>query len=404
MEKAVNKVVLAYSGGLDTSVMIRWLIEHYGCEVIALAADVGQEEFLEPLREKALKTGASKVYLEDLKDEFARDYCLPVLQANALYEGKYLLSAAISRPLISKHLVEVAHKEEADAVAHGSTGKGNDQVRFEVSVMALAPDLRVLAPVRTWEFKSREEEIEYANRHDIPVRATKEKPYSIDRNLWGVSIECGVLEDPWVEPPADAYIITKAPEEAPDKPRYLEVSFEEGVPVAVDGKEMSVPQLLRSLNQIAGEHGIGRQDLVENRLVGIKSREVYEAPGATVLHIAHQELENLTLDRDTFHFKESLVPRYAELVYYGLWFSPLKGALDAFVKETQRNVSGVVRMKLYKGQCVPVARKSEFSLYDFNLATYDAADTFDHRAGESFCKIWGLPLRVRARVEKRQRG
>lgn len=404
MEKAVNKVVLAYSGGLDTSVMIRWLIEHYGCEVIALAADVGQEEFLEPLREKALKTGASKVYLEDLKDEFARDYCLPVLQANALYEGKYLLSAAISRPLISKHLVEVARKEEADAVAHGSTGKGNDQVRFEVSVMALAPDLRVLAPVRTWEFKSREEEIEYAKRHDIQVRATKEKPYSIDRNLWGVSIECGVLEDPWVEPPADAYIITKAPEEAPDKPRYLEVSFEEGVPVAVDGKEMSVPQLLRSLNQIAGEHGIGRQDLVENRLVGIKSREVYEAPGATVLHIAHRELENLTLDRDTFHFKESLVPRYAELVYYGLWFSPLKGALDAFVKETQRNVSGVVRMKLYKGQCVPVARKSEFSLYDFNLATYDAADTFDHRAGESFCKIWGLPLRVRARVEKRQRG
>jgi len=404
MEKAVNKVVLAYSGGLDTSVMIRWLIEHYGCEVIALAADVGQEEFLEPLREKALKTGASKVYLEDLKDEFARDYCLPVLQANAVYEGKYLLSAAISRPLISKHLVEVARKEEADAVAHGSTGKGNDQVRFEVSVMALAPDLRVLAPVRTWEFKSREEEIEYAKRHDIPVRATKEKPYSIDRNLWGVSIECGVLEDPWVEPPADAYIITKAPEEAPDKPRYLEVSFEEGVPVAVDGKEMSVPQLLRSLNQIAGEYGIGRQDLVENRLVGIKSREVYEAPGATVLHIAHRELENLTLDRDTFHFKESLVPRYAELVYYGLWFSPLKGALDAFVKETQRNVSGVVRMKLYKGQCVPVARKSEFSLYDFNLATYDAADTFDHRAGESFCKIWGLPLRVRARVEKRQRG
>jgi len=384
--------------------MIRWLIEHYGCEVIALAADVGQEEFLEPLREKALKTGASKVYLEDLKDEFARDYCLPVLQANAVYEGKYLLSAAISRPLISKHLVEVARKEEADAVAHGSTGKGNDQVRFEVSVMALAPDLRVLAPVRTWEFKSREEEIEYAKRHDIPVRATKEKPYSIDRNLWGVSIECGVLEDPWVEPPADAYIITKAPEEAPDKPRYLEVSFEEGVPVAVDGKEMSVPQLLRSLNQIAGEYGIGRQDLVENRLVGIKSREVYEAPGATVLHIAHRELENLTLDRDTFHFKESLVPRYAELVYYGLWFSPLKGALDAFVKETQRNVSGVVRMKLYKGQCVPVARKSEFSLYDFNLATYDAADTFDHQAGESFCKIWGLPLRVRARVEKRQRG
>ncbi|MFH0871958.1 MAG: argininosuccinate synthase [bacterium] len=404
MEKAVNKVVLAYSGGLDTSVMIRWLIEHYGCEVIALAADVGQEEFLEPLREKALKTGASKVYLEDLKDEFARDYCLPVLQANAVYEGKYLLSAAISRPLISKHLVEVARKEEADAVAHGSTGKGNDQVRFEVSVMALAPDLRVLAPVRTWEFKSREEEIEYAKRHDIPVRATKEKPYSIDRNLWGISIECGVLEDPWVEPPADVYIITKAPEEAPDKPRYLEVSFEEGVPVAVDGKEMSVPQLLRSLNQIAGEYGIGRQDLVENRLVGIKSREVYEAPGATVLHIAHRELENLTLDRDTFHFKESLVPRYAELVYYGLWFSPLKGALDAFVKETQRNVSGVVRMKLYKGQCVPVARKSEFSLYDFNLATYDAADTFDHQAGESFCKIWGLPLRVRARVEKRQRG
>lgn len=404
MQGSVKKVVLAYSGGLDTSVMIRWLIENYGCEVIALAADVGQEEFLEPLRDKAIQTGASKVYLEDLKDEFARDFCLPVLQANAIYEGKYLLSAAISRPLISKHLVAVARKEGADAVAHGSTGKGNDQVRFDVSIMALDPDLRVLAPVRTWEFKSREEEIEYAKKHGIPVRATKEKPYSIDRNMWGVSIECGVLEDPWVEPPADAYLLTKSPEETPEKPRYLEVTFEGGVPVAVDGQRMALASLIPHLNRIAGEYGVGRQDLVENRLVGIKSREIYEAPGATILHIAHQELENLTLDRETYHFKESVVTRYTELVYYGLWFSPLKAALDAFVRETQRNVTGLVRMKLYKGQCVPVARKSELSLYDYHLATYEAADTFDHQAGESFCKIWGLPLKVRARVEKRYKG
>lgn len=404
MERSIKKVVLAYSGGLDTSVIIRWLAENYRCEVIALAADVGQEEFLEPLRDKAIKTGASKVYIQDLKEEFARDFCLPVLQANAIYEGKYLLSAAISRPLISKHLVEVAKKEGADAVAHGSTGKGNDQVRFDVSVMALEPDLTVLAPVRTWEFKSREEEIEYARKHGIPVRATKEKPYSIDRNMWGVSIECGVLEDPWVEPPQDAYILTKSPEEAPEKPRYLEVSFEAGVPVGVDGERMALPDLIPHLNRLAGEYGIGRQDLVENRLVGIKSREVYEAPGATVLHIAHKELENLTLDRDTFHFKESLVTRYTELVYYGLWFSPLKAALDAFVRETQRNVTGSVRMKLYKGQCVPVARKSPLSLYDYRLATYEAADTFDHRAGESFCKIWGLPLKVRARVQKGAKG
>ncbi len=401
MERAVKKVVLAYSGGLDTSVMIRWLIDKYGCEVIALAADVGQEEFLEPLREKAIQTGASKVYIEDMKEEFARDFCLPVLQANAIYEGKYLLSAAISRPLISRYLVEVAKKEGADAVAHGSTGKGNDQVRFDVSVMALDPDLTVLAPVRTWEFKSREEEIEYAQSHGIPIRATKDKPYSIDRNMWGVSIECGILEDPWVEPPADAYILTRAPEEAPDKPRYLEVSFEAGVPVAIDGQRMALPDLISTLNKTAGEYGIGRQDLVENRLVGIKSREVYEAPGATVLYIAHKELENLTLDRDTFHFKESVVTRYTELVYYGLWYSPLKFALDAFVRETQRTVTGTVRMKLYKGQCVPVARKSDFSLYDFALATYDAADAFDHKAGESFCKIWGLPLKVWARVGKK---
>jgi len=401
MEKAVKKVVLAYSGGLDTSVMIRWLIEEYGCEVIAFAADVGQEEFLEPLRDKAIQTGASKVYIENLKGEFARDFCLPTLQANAIYEGKYLLSAAISRPLISRHLVEVAKKEKADAVAHGSTGKGNDQVRFDVSVMALEPDLTVLAPVRIWEFKSREEEIKYAKKHGIPVRATKEKPYSIDRNMWGVSIECGVLEDPWTEPPSDAYILTKAPEQAPEKPRYLEVGFERGVPVAVDGEKLPLADLIPKLNQIGGEYGIGRQDLVENRLVGIKSREVYEAPGATILYLAHRELENLTLDRDTFHFKESMVTRYTELIYFGLWFSPLKAAMDALVKETQKNVTGTVRMKLYKGQCVPVARKSDLSLYDFSLATYDAADAFDHRAGEAFCKIWGLPLKVRARVEKR---
>ena len=396
MEKP-KKVVLAYSGGLDTSVIIRWLIDNYGCEVIAFSADVGQQEDMEEVRKKALATGASKVHIYDLKEEFLRDYCFKALKAQALYEGKYPLGTALNRPIISKYLVEVAEKEGADAVAHGATGKGNDQVRFEVSVMALNPDLKCLAPVREWEFKSREEEIEYAQKHGIPVPVTKDKPYSIDLNIWSISIECGILEDPWEEPPEDAYLITKSPHEAPDEPLYLEIDFEGGEPVSLNGEKMDPVSLMLKLNEVGGQYGVGRVDMVENRLVGIKSREVYEAPGATILYAAHRELEHLCLDRETFRFKEYLAVKYAELVYYGLWFSPLREAMDAFINKTQERLTGTVRVKLYKGQCIPVGRQSPHSLYDYELATYDAADAFEHRAGEGFCKIWGLPLSVVAR-------
>ncbi len=392
-----KRVVLAYSGGLDTSVIIRWLVDNYGCEVIAFSADVGQQEDMEEVRKKALATGASKVYIYDLKDEFLREYCFKALKAQALYEGKYPLGTALNRPIISKYLVEVAEKEGADAVAHGATGKGNDQVRFEVSVMALNPDLKCLAPVREWEFKSREEEIEYAQKHGIPVPVTKEKPYSIDLNIWSISIECGVLEDPWAEPPEDAYLITKSPQEAPDEPLYLEIGFEKGIPVSLNGQAMDPVSLVLKLNELGGQHGVGRVDMVENRLVGIKSREVYEAPGATILYAAHRELEHLCLDRETFRFKEYMSVKYAELVYYGLWFSPLREAMDALVDKTQERLTGTVRVKLFKGQCIPVARQSSFSLYDYELATYEAADAFEHKAGEGFCKIWGLPLSVVAR-------
>jgi len=396
MEKP-KKVVLAYSGGLDTSVIIRWLIDNYGCEVIAFSADVGQQEDMEEVRKKALATGASKVHIYDLKEEFLRDYCFKALKAQALYEGKYPLGTALNRPIISKYLVEVAEKEGADAVAHGATGKGNDQVRFEVSVMALNPDIKCLAPVREWEFKSREEEIEYAQKHGIPVPVTKDKPYSIDLNIWSISIECGILEDPWEEPPEDAYLITKSPQEAPGEPLYLEIGFEGGEPVSLNGEKMDPVSLMSKLNEVGGQCGVGRVDMVENRLVGIKSREVYEAPGATILYAAHRELEHLCLDRETFRFKEYLAVKYAELVYYGLWFSPLREAMDAFINKTQERLTGTVRVKLYKGQCIPVGRQSPHSLYDYELATYDAADAFEHRAGEGFCKIWGLPLSVVAR-------
>ena len=389
-----NKVVLAYSGGLDTSIMIPWLKEKYGCEVVAFAADVGQQEDMEKVKEKALATGACEAYVLDLKEEFVRDYCFKALKAGAIYEGKYPLGTALNRPIISKYLVEVARKTEADAVVHGATGKGNDQVRFEVSVMALAHDLKCIAPVRTWEFKSRQEEIAYAQERKIPIEVSVEKPYSIDRNLWSISIECGVLEDPWNEPPEDAYLVTQSPESAPDEPLYLEIGFEQGVPVTLNGEKKGPVEMVVELNEIAGKYGVGRVDIVEDRLVGIKSREIYEAPGATVLISAHNELEYLVLDRETFRYKEHLAIKYADLVYYGYWFSPLRDALDAFVDETQKRVNGVVRLKLYKGTCVPVGRKSPNSLYDFSLATYDPEDSFDHRTGEGFCKVWGLPLMV----------
>jgi argininosuccinate synthase len=392
----MKKVILAYSGGLDTSCIARWLKER-DFEVICLVADLGQglgkgEDFA-AIEARALAAGASKVYIKDLQQEFVQDYVLPALKAGAVYEGKYLLATALGRPLIAKYLVEIAHKEKADAIAHGCTGKGNDQVRFEVTANILDAKLQMIAPVREWEFKSREEEIEYARQFNIPIDVTKKRPYSIDRNIWGISIEAGILENLEQEPPEDAYLITKSPSQISSYPRYIEVSFERGVPQKIDGKKYSLRQLINLLNGIGGLHGVGRSDLVENRLVGIKSREIYEAPAATILHIAHRELESLVLDRELAHFKEIISLKYAELVYNGLWFSPLKEALDGFVEKTQKHVSGAIRLKLFKGSCVAVGRSSPHSLYKKELSTYGKEDKFNQRLAEGFIKIWGMPYR-----------
>jgi argininosuccinate synthase len=394
-----KRVILAYSGGLDTSVIVRWLTER-GFEVITYTADVGQGEELSEIPEKAKASGAVEAIVEDVREEFAREYCLPTLRALALYEGKYPLTASLSRPLISKKLVEYARKFKADYVAHGSTGKGNDQVRFELSVWSLNPNLEVIAPVREWEFKAREEQVEYARRHRIPVKVTKDRPYSIDRNLWGVSIECGPLENPWEEPPEDAYQITVSPEKAPDNPEYLTLGFERGTPVRLNGTRYGrLSDLIEELNRIAGRHGVGRVDMVENRLVGIKSREVYEAPGATVLYEAYRDLLSLVTDRFTFHYFMTHIPHeYAKVVYEGLWFSPLREALDAFTSRIADLVTGEVRLKLYKGRVSVVGRRSPNSLYLEDLATYSEKDSFDHEAGKQFTKIWGLPLRVMGRI------
>ncbi|HHY92566.1 MAG TPA: argininosuccinate synthase, partial [Firmicutes bacterium] len=359
----LKKVVLAYSGGLDTSVTIPWLKENYGCEVVAMAADVGQGEELAPLKEKALASGASKIYIEDLKEDFVKNYIFPMLKSGAVYEGKYLLGTSIARPVIAKKLVEVAQAEGADAIAHGCTGKGNDQVRFELTAKALAPHLKVIAPWREWTLRSREEEIDYAAAHGIPVPVTKAKPYSMDRNLWHISYEGGVLEDPAFEPQEDMFLLTVSPEQAPDTPEYVEIAFQAGEPVAVNGVSYGPVALVEVLNKLAGKHGVGRVDLVENRLVGMKSRGVYETPGGTILTFAHRELEYLTLDRETMHYKELVAAKYAELVYYGLWFTPLREALDAFVEVTQKNVTGTVRLKLYKGNISVAGRTSPYSLY-----------------------------------------
>ncbi len=390
-----KRVILAYSGGLDTSVIVRWLTDK-GYEVITYTADVGQGEELTEIPDKARASGAVEAIVEDIKEEFARDFCLPTLRALALYEGKYPLTASLSRPLISKKLVYYAQKFSADYVAHGSTGKGNDQVRFELSVWALNPNIEVIAPVREWEFKAREEQVEYAKKHSIPVKVTKEKPYSIDRNLWGVSIECGPLEDPWQEPPEDAYQITTSPEKAPEEPEYVTIGFENGVPVSINGKNYSLlSELILELNEIAGRHGVGRIDMVENRLVGIKSREIYEAPGALTLYEAYRDLLSLVTDRFTFHYFLSHVPHeYAKLVYEGLWFTPLREALDAFTGKLSEYVSGEVRLKLYKGSATVVGRSSPNSLYVEDLATYSEKDSFDHLAGKLFTQVWGLPLKV----------
>ena len=397
-----KRVILAYSGGLDTSVIVRWLTEK-GYEVITYTADVGQGEELEEIPQKARASGAAEAIVEDVREEFARDFCLPTLRALALYEGRYPLTASLSRPLISRKLVQLAERFGADCVAHGSTGKGNDQVRFELSVWALNPDLEVIAPVREWSFRSREEQIEYARKHGIPVRVTREKPYSIDRNLWGVSIECGPLEDPWREPPEDAYQITVSPEEAPGEPELITIGFREGVPVSLNGENYTLlSRLIEDLNAVAGRHGVGRIDMVENRLVGIKSREIYEAPGATLLYEAYRDLLSLVTDRFTYHYFLSHVPHeYAKLVYEGLWFTPLREALDAFNRELSRYVTGEVRLRLFRGQVSVVGRRSPFSLYSESLATYSGEDAFDHLAGAKFTKIWGLPLRTLGSVRRR---
>ena len=399
--KKIKKIVLAYSGGLDTSVILHWLKEKYKAEVITFTANLGQGgEKLEKIKEKAKKTGAVKVYVEDLREEFALNYILPSLKAGALYEGKYPLATALARPLIAKNLVKIAEKEGAEAIAHGCTGKGNDQVRFEVTAKALNPHIITLAPVREWEFKSREEEIEYARCKGIPIEIKKDSPYSLDQNMWGVSIECGVLEEPWNEPPPDSYQITKSPEEAPDEPSYVEIEFERGCPVGINGEKYSLVQIIEILNEMGAENGVGRIDMVENRLVGIKSREIYEAPAAVILHTAHKELEGLTLDKETLHFKPIVSHTYAQLVYTGLWYSPLREALDSFVETTQKFVTGSVRIKLFKGNLCVVGRKSPYSLYDTKLATYTKEDIFDQKASSGFIHIWGLPLATIAKVRR----
>lgn len=391
-------MVVAFSGGLDTSVIVRWLQENHDAAVVTLTGDLGQKKELIGVAGKAKALGAVGIHIADLREEFVRDYIFPALKAGALYEGSYPMATALGRPLLAKALVDVARREGCDTVVHGCTGKGNDQVRFEMAIAALAPDLKVIAPVREWEFGSRDEEIEYCRSRGIEVMATKASPYSIDENLWGTSIECGDLEDPRVEPPADAYQSTVSPLDAPDTPVEVTIEFEKGIPVSLDGVRLSGVELIDRLNEIAGAHGVGRIDLVENRLVGIKSRELYEAPAATVLHFAHRELERLTLDRDTTHYKAKISQDYANLIYNGLWFSPLREALDAFIEKTQQVVGGHVSLRLYKGNVSVLGRWSENSLYDTSLATYTPEDSFDHKASEGFIKIFSLPVKTYYRV------
>ena len=397
----MEKVVLAYSGGLDTSIIIPWLKENYGYEVIAFCANVGQGEELEPVREKALKSGASKVYIEDLVEEFVTDYVFPVLKAGAIYEKKYLLGTSFARPLMAKKMVEIAEKEGAVAICHGATGKGNDQVRFELGVKAFNPNLKIIAPWREWKIRSREEAIDYANSHGIDIPVTKEKIYSSDRNIWHISHEGGDLEDPWNEPQNHLYMLTVPPEEAPDQPAYVEVGFQAGIPVSIDGQSYQPVELLTELNRRAGANGVGIVSMVENRLVGMKSRGVYETPGGTILYTAHEELERLTLDRRTLQFKEQVAIKYAELVYDGNWFSKLKTALDAFVDETQKTVTGSVRVKLYKGSCTAVAAKSPYSLYSEELATFGADEIYSQKDAEGFINLFGLPLKVQALLNRK---
>jgi argininosuccinate synthase len=391
-----RKIVLAYSGGLDTSVILAWLKETYGAEIVAYTADLGQAEELIPVRDKALRTGASAVHIIDLREEFVRDFVFPVLRANATYEAGYLLGTSFARPLIAKGQVAVARAEGADAVAHGATGKGNDQVRFELTYAALAPDLRIVAPWRDWDLRSRTDLMAYAERHGIPVPTTPARPYSMDRNLFHISYEGGILEDPWAEPPEKMFLLTRSPEEAPDVATQVEIEFEAGNPVAVDGQRLAPVALLERLNRIGGENGVGRIDLVENRYVGMKSRGVYETPGGTILHAAHPALESITMDRELLHLRDSLVPRFAEMVYYGFWYAPEREALQVFMDHAQRDVTGHVRLKLYKGNVTVVGRRSPRSLYRQDVVTFEADSVYRQKDAEGFIRLNGLRLRIRA--------
>jgi len=400
-KKEKPKILLAYSGGLDTSVAIHWLNQMHGCDVVTVTVDVGQTDDLKDAMRRARVIGASRAWVIDAKKEFVESYVLPALKANALYEGSYPLGTALARPLMVAKLVEMAKRVGADTIAHGCTGKGNDQVRFEVSIMALAPEMKIMAPTRDWAM-SREDELEYAKKHGIPTPVTLDAPYSIDERLWRRAVECGVLEDPRVEPPESIFGWTAGPDKAPDTPEYVEIAFHEGKPVSINGTQMELLDIIMTLNDVAGRHGVGRIDLIENRLVGIKSREIYEAPAATVLIKAHQDLEAMVLPKDLLHYKKTVEQHYADLVYNGLWFSPLKDALDAFIESTQENVTGTVKVKLHKGSAVVVGRESPCSLYNTALSTYDKSDSFDHSSAKGFIYVWGLPLKVGALVRAAQ--
>jgi len=402
LNEGIKKIVLAYSGGLDTSVILKWLKETYRCPVVAYAADLGQGEELGGIKEKALETGADEVIVEDLKEEVVKDFVWPALRANAIYESRYLLGTSLARPLIAKGQVEAAKKTGSDAVSHGATGKGNDQVRFELGYMALEPNLKVIAPWRTWKFRGREDLMEYARSRGIPVPVTKDKPYSSDRNLLHISFEGGVLEDTWNEPSEDMFVLSVSPEKAPDRTTYVEIEFEQGNPVSVDGLAMTPAELLSRLNELGGRNGIGRVDMVENRYVGMKSRGVYETPGGTILRVAHVAMESITLDREVMHIRDGLVPRYAEMIYYGYWFSPEREMLQIFIDETQKNVNGVVRLKLYKGNCTAAGTKSESSLYDPDYASFEGDEVYNQQDAEGFIRLSGLRIKI-ARLLERKR-
>ena len=402
MSDKIQKIVLAYSGGLDTSVILSWLKENYQCPVIAFSADLGQGDDMDAVKEKAIQTGAEEVILEDLKEEFVGDFVWPALRANAIYESGYLLGTSLARPLIAMRQVEASRRSGADAVSHGATGKGNDQVRFEMAYMALEPDLKIIAPWRIWDFKGREDLVSYARSKNIPVPVTKEKPYSTDANLLHISFEGGILEETWNEPPEDMFVMSVSPEDAPDQASYIEIQFKAGNPIALDGKSLSPASLLAHLNALGGRNGIGRVDLVENRYVGMKSRGVYETPGGTILRIAHQAMESITMDREVMHIRDTLVPRYAEMIYYGYWFSPEREMLQTLIDEAQKNVAGIVRLKLYKGNCTVVGRKSDYSLYDTEFATFESEDVYNQKDAEGFIRLNALRLKIAELMRRKQ--